>query len=421
MKYLLTIAYFLAMANFVPLLMLSKNCDARVKRGPLGFLMLISAALAAYEVFMTFIWSPSVVAPIRLDILMLMIPLGIINFLFGLWYLLRSRATDLVPEQKRLMRSIAAWCLAVPLLASFGLVGSVNDQSKQTQLFDEGRLFRFEARLRDAPTQRRFFGTLSSEKNSIAGYYISDNKDDRFSRMIINEDLDIWLFSFSLYERHGKLKRIDNNTYEWTNQNKFESPFEFKISQYDDGDIRFSGDYGSNPTITSIQFHKTIAPHFPWKSGVNNAVQFLGVFSAKTDEFGKSIGVYHLWLWRSKNKIWGHYDRRFVEPNSVLDFVSTQEIELVCVTSCDQLDLRFRLNHGNVRLKQLTTDTWSIKDEDNPNNPTYQLRRGQIIPGHVLDLAPLSSIEENKHWLEAVTAGHFIQWQVPEKIEFLEF
>jgi hypothetical protein len=43
------------------------------------------------------------------------------------------------------------------------------------------------------------------------------------------------------------------------------------------------------------------------------------------------------------------------------------------------------------------------------------LRRGEILPGFPLDLAPLGTEKQNRVWIKAVLEGHMITWDVPAK------
>jgi hypothetical protein len=42
-----------------------------------------------------------------------------------------------------------------------------------------------------------------------------------------------------------------------------------------------------------------------------------------------------------------------------------------------------------------------------------RLKRGETLPGFFLDLAPLATQAENRHWIGALTTATMITWTVP--------
>ncbi|WMW80197.1 hypothetical protein RF679_16310 [Undibacterium cyanobacteriorum] len=420
MSSLFTIAYFLALLNWLPISILSSGAPTEFKRGPLRLLYGLSIVLALYEAYMSLLWSPAVVAPIRIDVFILMLPYGLLYLIYGIAYSIYAKNSALSVESKWRSKLIAAWCLAVPLLAIAGYA-SISHESKQSSMqFDLGRRFRYEARLRDDQVQARFFGPITETGGTIAGHYVADGNDSRFAKIVINDALDVWLWSTELYEHQGRLKHLGGDAYEWQNQSKDVTPLSGKINVIDREHFAFSGDVGPNPSPQTTQFTKVAAPRFPLEKNATDAVEFLGVFSTTFDDTGKDLGVYQMWLWRSKNKIWGQHYRHHATRGSTIEFLAPTKIEPYCMGSCDRYDLRFQLERSNYRLQRVSADSWSVRDNDNPSGPSYVLRRGQILPGYVYDLAPLHSAEETQQWIAAVGAGHFVKWKVPEKIEISE-
>ena len=419
MSHLFTIAFILALFNWIPILGLTYDLGPEFKRGPIRILCGLSIVFALYEGFMSFVWAPSVVAPIRLDIFLLMIPASLVYLGYGIAYYVYASSLRFTEPEKRKIRAIAICCLAVPILCGAGLFGMSGDSRQLNHSFDQGRRYRFEARLRDEKTQERFFGDVKSKENSLAGFYVGDGKDDRFAKLIVNENLDVWLFDSALYENHGVLKHLDDGSYEWQNEKNAVTMLKGKIQRLDADTLSFSGGFGTNPEIRTTVFTKAATPQFPVDAKSNNEVEFLGVFSTVFDDNGKYFGVLQVWLWRAGNKIWGQHYRVNTARGNMVDFISATDIEPYCMGSCDGYDLRFQIDHSRYQLKRTSPDSWTLKELERSNSASYQLKRGVIVPGFLFDLAPLHSAEENKNWLAAVKAGEFIKWQVPEHIDLV--
>ena len=160
-------------------------------------------------------------------------------------------------------------------------------------------------------------------------------------------------------------------------------------------------------------FSKQSAPQFPAASGVGDAVEFVGVFSARyKPEADKSFFGTQLWLWRAGDKYWGHYLRQHFVAGSRYDFLHAGAVRGNCVGRCADGAIAFGVHGGNVTLRADPSGGF-IAQGYGFDSPVL-LTRGELIPGFILDLAPLTTAKENKHWLEAVNTGKFVKWVVPK-------
>jgi hypothetical protein len=285
--------------------------------------------------------------------------------------------------------------------------------------FDEAKRMRFEAAFRDDATVARFFGDIRATEDSWAGYYVGGDQDDRFKHLIINRDGKTWLYNAKHGYRVGNaddaLVSIDTfvtTVADDTAYSALGQPLTLRRIKQD----RFmltaanSNMYG---TERQLPFTKMPAATFPAVSNVGNTVEFVGVFSARyKPDADKSFWGAQLWLWRSGNKHWGHYLRQNFVAGTRNDFLHAGAVDVYCVGNCEKGDVDFSANGGTVTLRPDPSGGF-IAQGYGFDSPVL-LTRGELIPGFILDLAPLTTVKENKHWLKTVNTGRSVAWAVPK-------
>lgn len=173
-----------ALVKWVPLLW----PVLRLKGGArLWLLIVIAAGIAAliYEIRMYF-WSFTVIAPIRVDIFLIMMALGC---LYG------SAAALLFRKSWRRMATL----LVIPLVViGGGMIAKWIEVGREGQRLDEvidgtNRLV-FRAKFRNPETYESHFGpfTGASEDYPVGHWQIEGQS--RFTRVIINAEGRVWLF-----------------------------------------------------------------------------------------------------------------------------------------------------------------------------------------------------------------------------------
>jgi hypothetical protein len=75
--------------------------------------------------------------------------------------------------------------------------------------------------------------------------------------------------------------------------------------------------------------------------------------------------------------------------------------------------LSFKTSRGPRILTRISDD--ELRGRYGSPEQEVTLRRGEILPGFPLDLAPLGTEKQNRVWIKAVLEGHMITWDVPAK------
>jgi hypothetical protein len=402
---MLQVAYLTSLGLWLPLAVIGVLKPALLRRvmAPLA----ASAIAACYEAYMSFVWSPTVFNPIRVDALFVLAALAAVDALvgFGLW-VGSARRTD-----RGALRAAATLCLAVPALALAGFATMAGMTANLDRQLASARRFRFEAYFRDDVTEKRVFGVLRPDRNPWAGYYAATGADDRIAHLVVNDEGRFWIYSKSLYERSGSGRNGATGDFEGAGEGRLDARTRITLRREAGGSFLLDVN-DSNPALPPNQpfpMRKADPPRFPHPSTAGDTVRFAGVFSATYGEMNGGVWVTQVWLWESGGDWWGRYIRDSYQHGSVAEFVSTESIVPSCSDQCRVLS--FTTSRGPVTLTRLSNDelTATMRGE----YKQVMLKRGETIPGFFLDLAPLATRSENRQWIEAVTAAGMISWNVP--------
>ena len=99
-------------------------------------------------------------------------------------------------------------------------------------------------------------------------------------------------------------------------------------------------------------------------------------------------------------------------PGTRNDFLNARAVDIDCVGRCVNGELNLSLKPGNVTLRPDPSGGF-IAQRYGFDSPVL-LTRGELIPGFMLDLAPLTTVKENKRWLATVNSESFAKWAVPK-------
>lgn len=376
--------------------------------------IVMSAIASAYEGYMTFVWGPTVTAPIRIDIFVVMLLLGLVNGVCGGILLYTGSGTRKGHKKQVGLIVMGLLCLSTPVLAIIGMIGMASHVHALTQTIDNGRRYRFEAAFRDNDTQRRIFGELHSNSKPWAGYYAGDNKDPRYQHLIINDEGRFWLYGQALYMTAGRGgQSIENqNQFQGQDNQAIGGPINLSLDREADNTFRLlvKNTYGASQRLT---FTKSAPPRYPVVPSKNDEVEFIGVFSARYGAHENSFWVSQAWLWESQGKMWGRYLRDNYKQGQINEFIHAESIKPKCTGECKDLNLSFASGRGPVKLTRISEN--EIKARLDGVYEEIILSRGEIVPGFILDLAPLTNVKQNQEWIDAVTAGTFISWDLSER------
>ena len=305
---------------------------------------------------------------------------------------------------------------ALPFVVS-GLI-QVGSDTAGAAIYEANRL-RFEAAFRDDATVARFFGDVRATEGSWAGYYEGDDQDDRFKHLIINADGKTWLYSAKHFYRVGKAEEAVATA----------SEFSTTVANYkDDASLRLPitlrktqqnqfvfqvPELTANGSARQSLFSKNLPPQFPAASKVGNAVEFVGVFSARyKPEAGKRFSGAQLWLWRAGDRYWGHNLREHFVLGTRYEFLHAAAIDGHCVGRC--ADGTIVLDAQGKKITLRADASGGFVAQGDAFDPPVLLTPGELVPGFILDLAPVTTVKENKRWLETVNKGSFVKWTVPK-------
>ena len=385
---LLRIAYLAELALWVPLaaLVVAVPGMRRWLAAALG----ASALAMAYEGFMTFVWAPTVVNPIRVDIFLVMAVTGAVNVLTGLALLGPARSGT----HRRHARAAAALCLGIPLAGVLGLLGAQSETASLDRKLDFARQARFEAAFRDADTERRFYGSLAPSANPWAGYYAIEGADDRFRRLVVNDAGRFWLYHETFYEYPGEGRDAGGEF-----RGRLTGPFltgSVVVRRRGESHELEVESPGARKVLTARRMEP---PRFPVVPSSSDEVRFVGVFSGTYESPASFPWVVQVWLWESGGEVWGRYLREPFKDGRIPDMLGTEKIEARCREQCAVLE--FATGRGPVTMRRVAADEW--RAEVAGFGEEVVLRRGERQEGFDLDLAPLASVKANRAWLEAMT------------------
>lgn len=159
----------------------------------------------------------------------------------------------------------------------------------------------------------------------------------------------------------------------------------------------------------NVTLRKREPPRFPRPDPSADQVKFVGVFSARYGETPKSFAVVQLWLWQADGRMWGRYIRRNFPRGARSQFIHAHDAKVQCDSrDCRELTLSLEQDRP-VKIARVSES--AFQQDMGGREAVVILERGEIIPGFMLDLAPLTSESENTEWQKAVLQS--ITWDVP--------
>jgi hypothetical protein len=396
-------AYFAALVLWLPLAIVATLYPSLRRRVMVP--LVASAIAAAYESYMSLVWSQTVSNPIRVDFLVVMFALGVVDGIAGLSLLSGGRAR----RDRRPLLVSGVLCLGVPALAIAAFAGMLFDTSRVDRNLELARRFRFEAYFRDDETEKRVFGELASRENRWAGYYLGTGDDDRFRHLVINDEGHYWIYTSSLIVRTGTGRPLPTGEFAGVGDPPTDGKTHVTLRGQDGGPFLLEVRGGLIPDVpTTVPMRKAERPRFPRPSAAGE-VRFLGVFSATYGETSGGFWLTQVWLWESDGEWWGQYLRDHFERGSTREFVATEAIDPACSEQCQVLS--FQTSRGPVILTRVSDGELTVAMQGDFKQVT--LKRGETLPGFFLDLAPVATKRDNRQWLEALTTAGMITWKVP--------
>ncbi|MCF8721797.1 hypothetical protein [Nitrospina gracilis] len=373
----------------------------------------LGVLLTGYEVFMTFVWGPTVSGPIRVDIFIVIL-IALLGHIVG--------GASLVLARKR--AGLAGGYLALlilPLVALAGVGYEVwslqNESARLTANFFEANRLLFEARFRDPETLRRTFGKLEAESNPLAGHWRREEGSPP-SRMVINAKGEVWAF-YSCGDteclggegtvRNGRIATTHHILPAYLFEVTTVTPERMTLMQVSPARTP----RGAPPDMTFVRE----PPPLKYEAPQAGALKYLGTYSALTDRGRAHLTLTQVWLWQEGETMYAvvvhttqvkGQQAMFIRP--VLFSAGARDIRRTHSYVFDSED-----GEGTVRIELL--------ENGDRVRATLERLRGEIeivtldkkeyLTDEALSLAPVDSGEAWKHWFDAVMTGRFFQWTAP--------
>lgn len=397
--------HVLTLFSWIPLGLLARA--QRDRRGAARILWWLCAGtvlLCGYILYIDFIWSRTVVAPIRVD-LVFVVPLTTLTFvgvgLWGLW----------TPGALAKIAAALLLALSLPTLVVFALqMSSVRHERAKLDLRPS---LIYEAQFRNPDTFRNFFGSLDGNHDPRAGHYEAADARSWTSRVIINSDGHFWLL-FKCYERVECVfaeadladKPLPGSFKARTTTGRTD---ELVVSAWSQDRLTLS----IEPNRGTDTFVRAPVPYRA-PAATPGAVAYLGAF-AQTRVQRDVLYLVQLWLWQSGDRWLAYFVRTNARCGSTNDFVSASAYEGKPVS--DRIDFT---PAGEIpgtiafRIRPLAPASEHLDGQIFFRGKLLEnvaLERSAILHSPVYESAPLSDLKTTTAWLETVSKGYFMRWQ----------
>lgn len=360
--------------------------------------------LCAYNLYLDFVWSKTVVAPIRVDLL-LTVPLSAgTAFAVGLW---AARQ----PGQPAKFAAGLLFVCSVPTLTVF--VWGMWNASRDAARLDSRPALIFEAEFRNPVTFANFFGNIDARDDLRAGHFQAESPRSYVSRAIVNDRGHMWL----MLRCGGNVECVhweaDVGGAPLTGTLSARSivgpPRTVVVSEWsrDRLTLALPPTPASVLVRTPVRYRETTTPQA--------TVTFLGAFS-QTRRERDYVYLVQTWLWRSGDRWLAYYTRRIAQCGSTNDFVLASPFSGKPIG--DQLFFD-PVGGGKpietFRMRVPAASAARIDGEIVYNGrplETLALERRSVLHSPIYDSAPLVDFEATVNWLSTVSMGYFMTWSV---------
>jgi len=397
--------HLLTLFSWVPLALLARaQRDRRRAARVLWWLCAGTALLCGYILYVNFVWSKTVVAPIRVD-LFLVIPLTTLTFMgVGLWGLR-------MPGAQAKIAAALLLTLSLPTLVVFAkqVLSARHDLAK----LDLRPALIYEAQFRDPDTFGRFFGSLDGNHDHRVGHFEAADPGSWTSRVIINSDGHFWLL-FKCHERvecfyaqADLAAKPLPGTFEA--QTETGRMVDLVVSAWSEDRLTLTID----PARGTHTFVRTPVPYRA-TAAKSGAVTFRGAF-AQTRIQRDQLYLVQMWLWQSGDHWLAYYVRANGSCGSTNDFVFASAYEGKLVSN--RIDFTRAGNERGIEAFHIRQPAPASERIDGQiffgGKPleTIALERSAMLHSPVYESAPLSDLKTTADWLESVSKGYFMRWQ----------
>ena len=395
--------YLLTFFSWIPLALLAgAQKGQRPASRVLWTLCGVTFALCGYLLYLEFVWSKTVIAPIRVDLLLL-IPLATATFTgVGVWGLRRRGVVSKIA-------SVLLLVFSLPTLVVF-THGMWKSSQSLVRLNARPALI-FEARFRNVRTFENFFGTLDTSRDPRAGHFRADDPNSVATRVIINDHGHFWLMfkcggTVECLYSHAELGPIQLPA-AFKAKSEFGAPDDIVMSEWNPDRMTLSFATFSRQTFVRAPIPFTEATPAP------ATVLFHGAFS-QTRIDRDYVYLVQMWLWQSGDRWLAYYVRRNAKCGSTSDFVSAAafagtavsgRISFKSVAGAEDLD-SFQIHVPAPAGDRVEGE---IFYRGQPFEPLALTNRA-VLSSPLYDSAPLTSFDATADWLKTVSMGYTMSW-----------
>lgn len=396
--------HVLTLFSWIPLALLARaQRDRRSAARVLWWLCAATVLLWGYVLYMDFVWSRTVVAPIRVDLL-LMIPATLTFVGVGLWGL----RTPGAPAKTAAVLLLA---LSLPTLVAFAM--RMQSTSRDLAKLDSRPALIYEAQFRNPDTFRTFFGSLDSDHDPRVGHFEAADPGSWTSRVIINSDGHFWLlFKCSggvecVYAQADLADRPLPGSFEAQTETGHKIGSVVSAWSQDRLTLTIEPSRGPDTFVRApVPYRATAA-----KPG---AVTFHGAF-AQTRTQRDHLHLVQMWLWQSGDHWLAYYVRMIARCGSTNDFVFASAYEGKPVSS----RIEFTRAGGKQGIEAFHIRPPAAGSEHIDGQISYggkpletiALERSPVLHSPIYESAPLADLATTSDWLDTVSKGYFMRWQ----------
>jgi hypothetical protein len=399
LEYLHVLTFF----SWIPLALLAAAQRGTRAARVLWTIAGLTLLLCGYILYLDFVWAKTVIAPIRVDLLLL-IPLTTVTFTgIGVWGLRRPGALAKIA-------SLLLLVLSVPTLAVFaqGLWRS----TKEIVRMNARPALIFEAQFRNPRTFENFFGTLDNAADPRAGHFRAEDANGVATRVIVNDRGHFWL----LFKCYTKVECVYSEADLGTTvlpgmfKAKPESgpPRDIVVSAWTPDRLTLSFSPSGSQTFARapVSFSESSAPPA--------AVIYHGAF-ADTRVERDYVELVQVWLWQSGDRWIGYYTRRNAQCGSMNDFMFASAF--VGRPLGGQVQFVNARDDGRIERFQIARP--ALGADEIAGNIFYNgrllrpmtLTKRAVLRAPVYESAPLVSMDVTADWLRTVSMGSSLSWK----------
>lgn len=397
--------HVLTLFSWIPLALLASAQNARGHAARfLWWLCGGTFLLCGYILYLDFVWSKTVVAPIRVDLL-LVIPLTTITFTgVGLWGLRR-------PGARARAASLLLLALSLPTLLVFAerMWRASSDMARM----DTKPALIYEAQFRNPDTFRNFFGNIDKQDDPRVGHFRAEDPGRWASRVIINDEGHFWLLfkCYATVECVYAEAELGEAPLAGTFKAKPRSaaPYDVAVSAWSQD--RFTLTVA--PTRGAATFVRAPVSYRETASAPGNVV-YHGAFSEARIEHG-SVSLVQIWLWQSGDRWLAYYVRRGSACGVTNDFMSASAYEGRLVSG----QIYFTIAGGDRSIEDFQIPPPAPGSDRIDGQIFYgrrplhtiALERRAVFRSPIYESAPLTDLDATTEWLKTVSMGYMMSWK----------